>query len=125
MSPMEERHIRIVAWRATRSQFNAKHLRCQILRHFVCNAEWLVFELIVFGRERFDRRQNLASSCRIVDACILGISSAARGVLRVRFENRRWGDGASSSVVIQALDVDRAEPWPDGPDRQKDQALPV
>ncbi len=28
-------------------------------------------------------------------------------------------------VMIQALDVDRTEPWPDGQDRQEDQALPV
>jgi hypothetical protein len=27
--------------------------------------------------------------------------------------------------VIQAMDVDRAEPWPDGQDRQEDQALSV
>ena len=27
--------------------------------------------------------------------------------------------------MIQALDVDRTEPWPDGRDRQEDQALPV
>ncbi len=26
--------------------------------------------------------------------------------------------------MIQALDVDRAEPWPDGQDRQEDQAVP-
>ena len=45
--------------------------------------------------------------------------------LRVRFENRRGGDSAGGVVVIQALDVDRAEPWPDGQDRQEDQALPV
>jgi hypothetical protein len=35
------------------------------------------------------------------------------------------GDSAGGSVMIQALDVDRAEPWPDGQDRQEDQALPV
>jgi hypothetical protein len=45
-------------------------------------------------------------------------------LLRVRFENRR-GDSAAGSIMIQALDVDRAEPWPDGQDRQEDQALPV
>ncbi len=27
--------------------------------------------------------------------------------------------------LIQAVDVDRAEPWPDGQDRQEDQALPL
>jgi hypothetical protein len=27
--------------------------------------------------------------------------------------------------MIQALDVDRREPWPDGQDRQEDEALPV
>jgi hypothetical protein len=44
--------------------------------------------------------------------------------LRVRFENRER-DSAGGSVAIQALDVDRAKPWPDGQDRQEDQALPV
>ncbi len=34
-------------------------------------------------------------------------------------------DSLGSVVMIQALDVDRAEPWPDGQDRQEDQALPV
>jgi len=27
--------------------------------------------------------------------------------------------------MIQALDVDRAEPWADGPNRQKDEAVSV
>jgi hypothetical protein len=29
---------------------------------------------------------------------------------------------SSEADLIQALDVDRAEPWPDGPDRQEDEA---
>lgn len=35
------------------------------------------------------------------------------------------GDSCRRRIVIQAVDVDRAEPWPDGRDRQEDQALPV
>jgi hypothetical protein len=35
------------------------------------------------------------------------------------------GDSAGGSVMIQALDVDRAEPWPHGQDRQEDQAPPI
>jgi hypothetical protein len=34
-------------------------------------------------------------------------------------------DGAGGSALIQALDVERAKPWPDGQDRQKEQAPPV
>ena len=34
-------------------------------------------------------------------------------------------DSLCGGGVIQALDVDRAEPWPDGRDRPQDQALPV
>jgi hypothetical protein len=34
-------------------------------------------------------------------------------------------DSLPGGVMIQALDVDRTEPWPDGQDRQEDQALPV
>jgi hypothetical protein len=30
----------------------------------------------------------------------------------------------AARFVIQALDVDKTEPRPDGPDRQEDQALP-
>ena len=45
--------------------------------------------------------------------------------LRARFENRLDGDSICGWVMIQALDVDRAEPWPDGQDRPEDQALPV
>jgi hypothetical protein len=45
--------------------------------------------------------------------------------LRDCFENRSVRDSAGGWVVIQALDVDRAEPWPDGQDRQEDQTLPV
>ena len=37
----------------------------------------------------------------------------------------RAGAIAEAALVIQARDVDRAEPWPDGQDRQEDQALPV
>ncbi|WP_245452130.1 acyl-homoserine-lactone synthase, partial [Mesorhizobium waimense] len=36
-------------------------------------------------------------------------------------ENWDFGGGW---FVIQAVDVDRTEPWPDGQDRQEDQALP-
>ena len=36
----------------------------------------------------------------------------------------RWGF-VWGLAVIQALDVDRAEPWPDGQDREEDQALLV
>jgi len=39
--------------------------------------------------------------------------------LRGRLEKRFAGLG----IVIQALDVDRQEPWPYGQDRQEDQAL--
>ena len=46
-------------------------------------------------------------------------------LLRARFENRLDGDSICGWVMIQALDVDRAEPWPDGQDRPEDQALPV
>ncbi|MDP3175538.1 MAG: helix-turn-helix domain-containing protein [Phenylobacterium sp.] len=35
------------------------------------------------------------------------------------------GDSASSWSVIQARDVDRAEPWPDGQDREEDQAISI
>jgi hypothetical protein len=35
------------------------------------------------------------------------------------------GDSPGVEFLIQALDVDKAEPWPDGQDRQEDQALPV
>lgn len=35
------------------------------------------------------------------------------------------GDSGGRLDVIQARDVDRAKPWPDGPDRQEDQALSV
>jgi len=41
------------------------------------------------------------------------------GHLRGRLEKRFAGLG----IVIQALDVDRQEPWPYGQDRQEDQAL--
>jgi hypothetical protein len=41
--------------------------------------------------------------------------------LRVRLEK----DSIAGRVMIQALDVDRAEPWPHGQDRQEDQTLPV
>jgi len=34
-------------------------------------------------------------------------------------------DSVRGVVMIQAVDVDTAEPWPDGQDRQEDQALPV
>ena len=46
--------------------------------------------------------------------------SALRGCL----ENCE-GYSPGAEFLIQALDVDRAEPWPDGQDRQEDQALPV
>ncbi len=48
------------------------------------------------------------------------ISRVSESVLKIG-----EGDSAAGSVMIQALDVDRAEPWPDGQDRQEDQALPV
>ena len=35
------------------------------------------------------------------------------------------GRQRATSVRVTTLDVDRAEPWPDGQDRQEDQALPV
>lgn len=35
------------------------------------------------------------------------------------------GESGGRRVLIQALDVDRAESWPDDQDRQEDQALPV
>ena len=50
--------------------------------------------------------------------------AAALNLLRVRFEIQGWGF-AARRFVIQALDVDRAEPWPDGQDRQEDEALSV
>jgi transposase len=51
--------------------------------------------------------------------------SGAGACLRARFEIPGTGAIAARAVVIQARDVDRAEPWPDGQDRQEDQALPV
>ncbi len=44
---------------------------------------------------------------------------------RVRLEAVWKRDFTWCGPVIQALDVDRAEPWPDGQDRQEDEALPV
>lgn len=44
--------------------------------------------------------------------------------VRGRFESRERAIGAGG-FLIQAVDVDRTEPWPDGQDRQEDQALPV
>jgi hypothetical protein len=35
------------------------------------------------------------------------------------------GDSLAGEFLIHALDVDRAKPWPDGQDRQDDEALPV
>lgn len=39
----------------------------------------------------------------------------------------KWSlrDSVVGRLMIQALDVDRAKPWADGPDREEDQALPV
>ena len=48
-------------------------------------------------------------------------SPAAAQLLRGRLEKDSIGIGD----VIQARDVDRAESWPDGQDRQEDEALPV
>jgi hypothetical protein len=45
-------------------------------------------------------------------------------LLRDRLENG-GGDSSGVEFLIQALDVDRAKPWPDGQDRQEDQALSV
>ena len=53
-----------------------------------------------------------------------GTPAIVQGALRVRFEIQGWGF-AARRFVIQALDVDRAEPWPDGQDRQEDEALSV
>ena len=44
-----------------------------------------------------------------------------RGCLEIGLKE----DSARAAVVIQALDVDRAEPWPNGQDRQEDQAVSV
>jgi tetratricopeptide (TPR) repeat protein len=54
--------------------------------------------------------------------CIYLIGEIA---LRVRLENRCALGFVWCLAVIQALDVDRAEPWPDGQDREEDQALLV
>ena len=59
----------------------------------------------------------------VIQLCAAGkdyVASALESVLK--FDER---DSAAGSGVIQALDVDRAEPWPDGQDRQEDQTLPV
>jgi hypothetical protein len=48
------------------------------------------------------------------------ITQALRGFL----ENRERGDSHVVGFVIQALDVDQKEPWPDGRHRQKDKTLP-
>jgi hypothetical protein len=45
--------------------------------------------------------------------------------LRVRFENSVWGDSRGSGIVIHTVDVDRADPRPDGEDRQENEALSV
>ena len=42
-------------------------------------------------------------------------------LLRGRLENVISWDSDWCGFVIQALDVDKAEPRPDGPDRQEDQ----
>jgi hypothetical protein len=41
------------------------------------------------------------------------------------FGKRAVWDSHGARRVIQALYVDQAEPWPDGRDRQEDEALPL
>jgi hypothetical protein len=53
------------------------------------------------------------------------LERAPSQLLRVRLENRCALGFVWCLAVIQALDVDRAEPWPDGQDREEDQALLV
>ena len=63
------------------------------------------------------RRAGLA---RVRGRCSITMAKASEPVLKIRA-----GAIAEAALVIQARDVDRAEPWPDGQDRQEDQALPV
>jgi hypothetical protein len=44
---------------------------------------------------------------------------------RIHFRGRLEKDSTGRRFVIQAWDVDRTEPWPDGRHCQEDQALPV
>jgi hypothetical protein len=53
------------------------------------------------------------------------LERAPSQLLRVRLENRCALGFVWCLAVIQALDVDRADPWPDGQDREEDQALLV
>jgi DNA-binding transcriptional ArsR family regulator len=72
------------------------------------------------GREKL-HFLNPAPLQEIYDRWIAKFEKPRLKALRVRLEKGSIG----GRVVIQALNVDRAEPWPDGQDRQEDQALPV
>jgi hypothetical protein len=87
------------------------------------------FEALFSGRDlwREARRNSRRASIIAGELTHQTARRAERAICAAELRGRleMWfGDSTWAGAMIQALDVDRAEPWPDGPDCQEDEALP-
>ncbi|MDP3175510.1 MAG: hypothetical protein Q8M88_13840 [Phenylobacterium sp.] len=113
-------------WPSSRDQAPSKQTDAVDQLRIVMGADFTIQPLLNKSEARVFRELD-----RVVIACNPGWQVMAQVSLGEILRSKRLfgkgvsGDSASSWSVIQARDVDRAEPWPDGQDREEDQAISI